>query len=854
MGLFDKAKEKFQDLTGRNQVDAITGASVPTAPGPNAVTGINSGSGDIIDETANQTNVNPPVEANQGKDTRDIETRVDSLKTEAGLAYEYNLTSNQCFRVKVNEKYKLIAEEDDKKSIGERIVDLRKTFDVNKRHPIAAKVVYNREPEFVKNALTACLRQRGAQEKKNNVSKDSNNKTDTEQPIRNDLGGPFDRRLYREYTTNDNQSETRIPFSIQYQSPATTGLFIGEKYLEESKIDEKGNAKENLRSAREALAKDPLYIGVPALQNTYALVKLYGSNGGKRLINQKNQRRWYEVDQSFSNGRADLANFSSNPTTTSLIFWGNGDPYGRTPYHFTDFVFAKYWNKIENNRLITLRRYGAPIVDNLKFPGMDGDTKLGSPGKETNTNNDTDQGTTDKGSGGRVTFPPMAQAITYFGEETGNNLSDLLKFSTGVKWGEVKSNVWEVSATSTPDSQSGPTGLYKGIGSLSKMLAVAGGDFNPQLIMNKGQLPPDPYKEGPYENRILGPVNRIDSVKRREAGLEFEWSGLNLQFEYVARPVGGVNPKAVLLDILSNFLVIGSASAVFFGGQHRFMTNPAQYPFLGGDEGIEAWYSGKPLKYGQTAINSFVNQVTNKDGGIAQGGMDFFNQLLGKSGEGGIKGIFGAVAGLFSDGGKGSNIIKSKLAEKSAGQVPYLSGMKALLTGEPVGEWHVTIGNPLNPVAMIGNLICTGVEVEFGNELGPDDFPTEIKFTVKLDHGMPRDRDAIQSIFNRGMGRIYDLPDEFDVGRQTAVDANTQDANETGQPLAIKGWLAGPSKLGGRTGPSVQKQPSNHGSISVWNRAPFQSVSPNESILTSEGEIARSGYRQIDWLALKSLK
>jgi len=118
---------------------------------------------------------------------------------------------------------------------------------------------------------------------------------------------------------------------------------------------------------------------------------------------------------------------------------------------------------------------------------------------------------------------------------------------------------------------------------------------------------------------------------------------------------------------------------------------------------------------------------------------------------------------------------------------------------------------------------------------------------------MPRDRDAIQSVFNRGMGRIYDLPDEFDVGRQTAVDKYTQDENTSGEPLAIRGWMAGPSKLGGRTGPSIQKQPTNQGSVSVWNRAPFQSVSPNESIISSEG-IARSGYRQVDWLALKSLK
>lgn len=859
MGFFEKAKEKFQDLTNRNQIDGITGPDIPAAPGVGAVTGADSGT--IDDITSNQTSINTPVQANQTRDERSIEARVDSLKTEAGLAYEYNLTSNQCFRVNVNRKYKEIANEDDKKSIGEFLVDIRKNFDVNKKYPIAAKVVYNRDPGYVKNALESCLRSQNAQNKNAQNGSNSNNQSTDETEPRNDLGGPFDKRLFRTYVKSAETAELRIPFSIQYATPSTVGLFAGQKFIEESEIESKDKGVNKILEARRKLQKDTMYIGVPALQNTYAVTKLYGSEGGRRLINQRNERRWYEVDQAFSQGRADLANFSSNPTTSSLILWGNGDPYGRTPYHFTDFVYAKYWNKIENNRLITIRRFPAPIVDNMKFPGMDGITKKGQPetpkaGDQGSTNSDTtvQSGSLDAGTAGKIVFPPMASAVTYFGEETGNKLSDILKFSTGVKWGEVKSNVWEVNAESTPDNTKGPSQIFKQIGGLSKMLAVAGGNFNPELIMNEGNLPPDPYKEGPYENRILGPINRIDSVKRREAGMEFEWGGLNLQFEYVARPVGGVNPKAVLLDILSNFLVIGSASAVFFGGQHRFMGNPAQYPFLGGQEGIEAWYSGQPLRWADKAVNSFVDQVTNPDGGIAQGGIDFFNQLLGKSGEGGLKGIFGAVKGLFSDGGIGQNLIKAKIAEKSTGQLPYLSGMKALLTGEPVGEWHVTIGNPLNPIAMIGNLICTGVEVEFGEELGPDDFPTEIKFTVKLDHGMPRDRDAIQSIFNRGMGRIYDLPDEFDVGNQTIVDEATKQ-NTNGEPLGgTDRWFAGPSKLGRRTGAPVIKEPTNEGAVSVWNRAPFQSVSPNESIIGSEGELARSAYRKVDWVAAKSLK
>jgi len=782
-----------------------------------------------------------------------INNTVESIKVWTNFLYEYNREENVCFRKAVNSKWKLISSEDDKKlieKVADKAVELR-NFDVSKRYEVAAERVYFNAFDYAQQALDNCLKLNEALRKNIENSKKSTPSDDTK--IIDSGLGPFDRRLYREFITANNKSQNKVPFSTQYKEPATSGLIVGEKYLRESKIENEKNETNVIKghiAARSALAKDIRYIGVPALINTYALTKLYGSEGGAKLINKRGERRWYEVDQAIGIGSTDLANFSSNPTTSSLISWGNADPYGRTPYHFTDFAFAKYWNKVENNRLITLRRFGAPIVDNLKFPGMDGIKKEGTPGDE-----DGKGGSTDAGSTSRILFPPMAHAITYFGEETGNKLSELLKFTTGMKWDEVISNVWEVGAESTPGAGEGP-GVYKALAGLSKMLAVAGGDFNPQLVMNKGKLPPDPYSEGPYENRILGPVNRIDSVKKRVAGMEFEWNGLNLQFEYVARPIGGINPKAVLLDILSNFLIIGSASAVFFGGQHRFMADPAIYPFLGGDKGIEAWYSGKPIEWAGNAISSFAGRVTNEDGGIMEGAKNFFNQLLGRSGEGGIKGIFGAVKGLFSGGGIGSNVIKHHLAAKSSGTVPYLTGMKALLTGEPVGEWHVTIGNPLNPIAMIGNLICTGIEVELGDELGPDDFPTEIKLTVKLDHGMPRDRDAIQSIFNRGMGRIYDLPDGFEgtADGQTKIDDYTANANETGTAAAIRGWLAGPSKLGGRSGPSAIKETSNQGVISVWSRAPFAAVSPNENLINEAGDIARSAYRSVDWLALKSLK
>ena len=67
------------------------------------------------------------------------------------------------------------------------------------------------------------------------------------------------------------------------------------------------------------------------------------------------------------------------------------------------------------------------------------------------------------------------------------------------------------------------------------------------------------------------------------------------------------------------------------------------------------------------------------------------------------------------------------------------------------------------------------MSVTFSDELGPDDFPIGFKAVVTLNHGLGRDRDAIESMFNRGYGRIYTLSDHFrsSADGETKVDENT---------------------------------------------------------------------------------
>ena len=177
--------------------------------------------------------------------------------------------------------------------------------------------------------------------------------------------------------------------------------------------------------------------------------------------------------------------------------------------------------------------------------------------------------------------------------------------------------------------------------------------------------------------------------------------------------------------------------------------------FLGGPAGRAAWLKGDPAGFFKAVSDQFMDAGKN----IA----DAFSKLMDDP-IGGLKSMAGGAASAYmkmnTTGGKG-----------------FMQGMHSLLTGAPVGEWHMVVGNPMNPMMMVGNLICTGCKIEFNDELGPDDFPTELKATITLEHGMPRDRAGIESMFNKGSGRIYSVPkgyeESFSSTSATAVDTST---------------------------------------------------------------------------------
>lgn len=659
-----------------------------------------------------------------------------------------------------------------------------------------------------------------------------------------------DTRIYRvlyvgnEEVQNETASNTSSMLIKPYNSRYTyAGDFfetpeavkINAASILESQIDEEEKTKlvtytknrvDEILIQRQHLSG--MYTATMSMIHPYALIRLTGTNEtGNRfkpadgdqpwakehlenestnsnLFDDANRLRWYEVDIKSAPVNSLEGDFNTNnkgyhyaksPTTKDLINWSTYDKMGRFPYSFQDFVFCKYWNKIENNRLITLRRYPAPVLDNVipaNYKNKKADTKEGTPIYQS-------------------AFAPVATAVTYFGEGTDNSIKDILKFTVGYNWSELTSDVHNTTSNQLEEGNvfnGGNTVLNSGLGTLAIMLGLMG-DYTGKNPITPDQIrgnPPDPYQNGPYENRVIGPVNVIMNVQKRERGLKFEQDSIVLTFDYVSRPISHVNNKAILLDLLANILAMTYSSGVWFGGAHRYrVEHPSVYPWRDMNS-LNKIYQGKLFgKNGafSSIFKSFFNDetlkfATNFASDIIEGVKAYAKDI--------VNAIKGGGSGGQSEADVKANNKKKLVFERIAGtagravaahllkgqQVPWLEGAKALLTGEPVGDWHITLGNPMNPIAMIGNLIVDNCEIEFSDELGPDDFPIGFKAKITLKHGMGRDKDAVESMFNRGNGRIYMLSDAFKTSadHETKVDDFTGSADVNLDQVKVNNWGA----------------------------------------------------------------
>lgn len=419
-----------------------------------------------------------------------------------------------------------------------------------------------------------------------------------------------------------------------------------------------------------------------------------------------------------------------NPTAKTIVEHAADNGGLGFSYTYRDFIQAEHYGQISNEYLVTLRRFAFPIGDDIRNTvGVD------DAGKEFDRSE-----------------PDLARAITWLSPKLENNLSDILSFGTGFGWEEITADVQTLNTADTGRRRGSIGALVEGNSFAKGVEAGINGYTAAQSdrIATKGHGF-DPLADT-YPNFVYGPYNAIKSVlARNKDGLKFE-NEFTLNFYYDLRGFDNTSPKVVFMDVLSNLLAITYNNAPFWGGATRYKgTGSTGKPFGNFDKLKSGDYAGY--------LSSIMTQMKSSLG-------TGFNDI-GK----GVKGLLGGDINAIGDSKIMDNLIggalMKQLGSPSGGDI-----IQAFLTGDPTGQWHLTVGNPMNPMLVCGNLCLESAAFNFEGPIGFEGFPSKLKMTVKLKPGRPRDKAEIESMFNAGRGRFYLQPEVEGKSLDDVVDVS----------------------------------------------------------------------------------
>jgi len=427
-----------------------------------------------------------------------------------------------------------------------------------------------------------------------------------------------------------------------------------------------------------------------------------------------------------------------NPTARRIVNYSQEQGGIGYSYKFGDFVSTEHYGQISNEYLITLRRFAYPCGDDI----------MNTMGKDS------------KGNDIDLAQPDLARVLTWMSPSLGNDMKEVLKFGTGFPWKDVESQIQEVAGNSQSRGKLGAMMDSSSLGRAVEAGLNGKSAAEAQSIRDKG-AGFDPMKET-YPNKVFGPLNVIKKVLAREQGLNFD-SEFTLTFHYDIKGFLGTSPKIAFMDQLANILALTYNNAPFWGGAVRYTgSGSVGKPFGDYDKLKNGDYAG--------FMGSLTTQLKSSMGAA-------FDDI-GK-----------AASGLLS--GKGINALgDSKIMDNivGGGLMKLMNGpqggsvINAFLTGDPTGQWHMTVGNPMNPMMVCGNLALQSSNVEFEGPLSYEGFPSKLKLTCTLKPARPRDKGEIESMFNAGRGRMYLQPEvEGSVSLDDVVDVSSYGNKDRGK-------------------------------------------------------------------------
>ena len=312
----------------------------------------------------------------------------------------------------------------------------------------------------------------------------------------------------------------------------------------------------------------------------------------------------------------------------------------------------------------------------------------------------------------------VSRLLSYIDGED-NSFSSVFSFSTGFNWKEFQSEIQTMNKSKT------------GWGGLDFLgYADTGGSFAKEKLQGKARTDFDPYSAH-QNNYTWGPIDVVDKIMTRDKGINFS-QDLTLKFRYAVRPYDGISTKVAFLDIIGNMLNMVTNKAPFWGGAVRFTGG-------GGHSGPIG--DSKALMNGD--VNGFISSMFKDIGTKLEN--PFKGGLMN-----GLKNLAGNI---------GSSLLGGALDKLGR---PEMYSLHSLLTGNPTGEWHLTVGNPFNPTMMYGNLIMEDASWGFEGPFTADDVPSFVLLDIKLKHAMPRDKYGIERMFNFGGSRFYGSDTDFE--------------------------------------------------------------------------------------------
>jgi hypothetical protein len=516
----------------------------------------------------------------------------------------------------------------------------------------------------------------------------------------------------RETDFYKNSSKTEEGLLGRYY--ATEGIDIPKPFRVDTTVDENAGKKDTDGKALPPKYKKVPFEtsyskkGVPSIFNRYELFYFdnftNASNGkGEPLLDSPTRLSQY---MGAAGSRSYTESALKNPTAQNLINWSKNGNTVSVEYDWPDFLWCKNYGKVPNNYMVTLRRFSVPAADDLFFIS-------------------------------KALAPDISRMVTWVDGETNKWESVGLKFSTSLTWKKFESEIQSVNVGDAGGYKGGEGKALEGAGGLmgavGSIMTTVSKLVNPEQAAQQrsqgSREEIDPYHD---TMKIHGPVDIVKEMMVRDKGINFDQT-FTLTFEYELKSIDGINGKLAFMDLFSNVMMMVTNKAKWWGGEIKYWgnTNFRNVKPLGDPNKLASGDYGGYLDSIMSTLSSGLDKLTKG------------KSLMTPEG---ITNLMKSAGGTLLDGIVGGGLDKMGR--------PGAIAVNSLLSGEDTGMWHVMVGNPINPIISVGNLIMEKADIEFDGVLGPDDFPNKLKVICTLKPARPRAREGIIDMFHRN-GRTY---------------------------------------------------------------------------------------------------